>query len=83
MLYLHTQREFAAIHPSKLADGQVAEIIAWDDNDEMEGVMVKRNGNYLFALDYTAVWPDIDNLPDDYEVRIIGNGTTFVVKNNE
>ena len=84
MLYLETQSELGTIHPSALRDGQVAEIVTWDDNDEMEGVIVKRNGNYLFALDYTSVWPDIDNLPfDNYEVKIIGDGTTFIVRNNE
>jgi len=84
MLYLETQSELGTIHPSALRDGQVAEIVTWDDNDEMEGVIVKRNGNYLFALDYTAVWTDIDNFPlDNYEVKIIGDGTTFIVRNNE
>ena len=72
-----------------MRDGQIAEIIQWDGTKEL-GRIVQRVGENLICIGfgYGEVWKNVFGNSafaddDDSRVRILKNGETLIIEDNE
>jgi len=69
----------------ELKDGQIAVITEWgNDNHEYDGQIVQRWNDNLIQIgeDSGESWTSLPN-SDDCRVRVLEDGETLVIKNNQ
>jgi len=78
--------EDGSIPVSKLPTGRIARITSWDQPDYV-GKCVQHikcsQGSLLYEIGGDLLWYNFDSLPATCCVRILPNGTTLIVFDNE